>query len=277
MTASGRNYATYLEEAAEYWERVDESHLGYDIDFDVRPDSTDADIVLRVVNDIDTCGEEDDDSGSYLGCADINNPDGSAPPRTDARIVGGLTQSSAVEVMKHEIGHTLGLTHDDDPQSVMSATTMVRVLSEPDVDERNNPWQNNPITVEYDLSSISEANRSEVRKQLDHAVEYYNGGADGHMPDGVSFRTVDTDGDITIEVSPGAYDTDMRRWGYDTDTDTAFEYYSRMEITISGVYTEHTGWHAGYWLGYAFGASDTDDLPPPFDDPNTDERSDWWM
>lgn len=277
-TGDDRDFAPLARAALDYWEGNASRYAGYPVEFVLEPDAADPDVEMRVVRDITDC----DGTGDAVGCAPyVTDRDRIDRPVT-VQIVAGLSDESTIHVIKHELGHVLGLDHGDAPQDVMAPGTLVTTLPKANATDRDVPWKDDALTVHVNDSGVADGDA--VRDQIRHAVRYYDRGADGTVPENVSFEFVDDPerADVVIsfpdEMPCGAGDGSCgRRVGVDEDGDGALEYYTRLEITLTNVDVEATGWHVGYWLGYAFGFEDPSDWPEPLRDASPDERrSDWW-
>ena len=272
--APDREFAPLVREATTFWE-ANGGYLGFEVRYEVRPDASDPDIVLSFVDRIPDCG----DVADAVGCA---------PLVTDARqldrpetvwVKTGLSDASTTLVVEHELGHTLGLTHDDPPRSVMQARSVLYTEPQPNATERAFPWGDADFTVRVDAANASDP--PGARAQTDHALTYYEDGAPG-MPDNITFGRTDDDAEILVRF--GATDTCrassgscISTFGTDPDGDGAIETYTRVEITLVGLDTDAVGWHVGYWLAHAFGAEADGEKPPPFRDASGRERrSEWW-
>jgi len=270
-----REFAAFVREATAFWEANDEQYLGFEVRYEVRPDATDPDLVISFTDRIPDCGNVSD----AVGCA---------PLVTDARqldrpetvwVKTMLSDESTVLVTKHELGHTLGLTHDDPPRDVMRARSVLYTEPQPNATERAFPWQDAEFTVRIDAANASDPTGAE--SQIDHALTYYEDGPPG-MPDNITFERTDDDAEILVRL--GATETCrassgscISTYGVDPDGDGAIETYTRVEITLVGLDTDAVGWHVGYWLAHAFGAEDDEEKPPPFRDASGRERrSEWW-
>jgi len=117
-------FSDLVGEALDYWEQNSEMYTGYTIAYQLRPNADDPDILIRLVEEIPSCGEADHD-GTIAGCAPLI--DGRAPDTAEIEIVDGYDDGPTVETIKHELGHTLGLDHDDEPQEFMSDDIADRV------------------------------------------------------------------------------------------------------------------------------------------------------
>jgi hypothetical protein len=274
-----RNVTPLVREATAYWEQNAERYAGYGIDYRVRPDAANPDLRIEFTETVPACGEVTD----AVGCA---------PLVTDARqldrpetvwVKGGLSDRSSVLVVKHELGHTLGLTHDDAPAAVMAAQSVLSTQPKPNATERDYPWADSEFTVHVGTANAS--NPAGASEQVDRALDYYAAGAPG-MPDNLTFRRVadPDDAEIVVEfsdTSPCGPDDEtgscVGTRGIDPDGDGAIERYERTRITLVGLDTDAVGWHVGYWLAYALGAEDDPDKPDPFRDASYEERrSEWW-
>ena len=272
-----REYAPLVRDAARFWEANDRRYLGYEVRFAVRPDAPTPDVRVNFTDRIPECGGASD----AAGCA---------PYITDRRqirrpvpvwVATGLSNESTTRVLKHELGHVLGLAHDDPPGDVMNASSVLYTRPQVNATDRAFPWNDSTFTVYANLSAAE--NPAAVREQLDHALAYYERGAPG-MPDNLTFRYVDdpAGADVVVEFTPegacggGAASCAGTR-GTDPDGDGAVETYTRVRITLAGIPTDAAGWHAGYWLAHALGAEDDAHKPPPFRNASYRERrSEWW-
>jgi hypothetical protein len=277
---SDPSYAPLVEEATAYWATNAEQYAGYDIDYRVDPNAESPDIVVTFVDDVPTCGSTRD----AVGCAPLVTDSTQVDPPERVYVKTGLSTESTVLVLKHELGHTLGLRHTDEPRDVMRAESVLYTQPKPNATERAFPWRDSEFTVYVDETNSSDP--AGTREQVQHALTYYETGADGAagVPSNLSFRFVDSadDADVVVrfsETSPcgeGAGSC-FQTLGPDPDGDGAIETYSKLRITLVDLDTPAVGWHVGNWLAYGFGMEDVDERPEPFQKASySDRRSAWW-
>lgn len=119
MTGSNAdfNQTEVAQDSLNYWSENSAQYAGYPIDYDLNPNASDPNVEIVWVDSLDSCDEYSDPE--IAGCADLVQG-GLAPSTVTVRIETGHDRSVTEEVLKHELGHTLGLTHDDEPADIMS-------------------------------------------------------------------------------------------------------------------------------------------------------------
>ena len=272
----GRDVVPLVREATAYWEGNATRYAGYAVDYEVRPDASNPDVVIEFRDRISGCERTD----HTAGCAPyITHPSQIDRP-VGVEIKTGLSDASTVQVVKHELGHTLGLGHDDDPQDVMRTGVTLTTLPQPNATERAFPWTDGEFTVAIDVADAPHPDAA--RGQIVAALDYYERGAPG-APGNLTFRVVDDpDAELVIryvaasDCTEGSGSCGSSR-GPDPDGDGASERYAQFTVTVVGMDTGAIGWHTGYWLATAFGLENDDEKPPPFRDASYDDRrSEWW-
>lgn len=278
-----RDVTPLVNQTLAYWNEYASEYGDYDVTFTLSEDDRDADIVVKYVDYIPECGTLDTET--TVGCAPLLKSHSTVDRQETVEVVAGYSDGSTVGILKHEFGHVLGIEHGEEPMPTMKALSRHTYLSQPDAHERALPWRNSTLSVYVNMKNMTYSQTA--REQIQHALEYYEDGAEDAVPDNVSFVVVEDEATANIRISsPTAVtcgqnrDTDAscgRTWGYDTDTDDALEYYSQAEITVAQrAEVDLVGWYVGYWLAYAFGLSE-EELPEPFVDADHETASgEWW-
>jgi hypothetical protein len=274
-------YRTIAAEALSFWEAHAEEYAGYPVAFRLRPNASQPAIQIHVTPAIRSCGNQ----RHVAGCAPhVDDPRHAATP-VDVRVKGGFTNNSTLAVLKHELGHVLGLDHDDEPRTVMRAKRQLVPTPQPDATNRSVPWDDSTLTVYVDGGGLSPSTRAAVDSQLTNAFAYYERGANGSVTPQLDVARVASKAQADVVVaftsnlscaaSPPASCGTIQ--GTDSDHDGTVETYSRLSIELSGLDDDVVGWHVGRWLAPAFGLDRSEELPAAFTDTGPSERrSDWW-
>ena len=117
--------------ALTYWETNSDIYTGQTVSFDrIEPtDPATADIIVTITNVLKSCGDKETEY-SFAGCAP--RPSGRLPMPAYIEIRASNRGAYLQEVLKHELGHVLGLAHSDPPQSVMSTEMADRLTDYPE-------------------------------------------------------------------------------------------------------------------------------------------------
>jgi hypothetical protein len=274
---TGRDWEPLVRGATAYWEENADQYAGYSIDYDVRPEAANPDIVVEFVEHVPECA----DAAEAAGCAPLIEDSRQIRRPETVFVRTDFSDDSTVLVLQHELGHTLGLTHDDAPADVMASASVLYTTARQNATERAFPWDDGSFTVYLDTGGASDPDA--VRTQVSHALQYYEDGPSG-VPGNLSFTFVDDPdaAEVTIRLSdsspcaPGAASCGATS-GWDPDGDGAVETYTDLEIVLVEPDTDAVGWHVGYWLAHSFGAEDDAEKPAPFRDATYSERrSEWW-
>lgn len=283
--STDKNYTEMVREATAYWQSHSEQYAGYPLDFRVEPDHPNPDIIVNMVEDIETCGL-DTDTDRITGCAALLS-ESYHPHRPEVmKIQLGLTYDSTAQTMKHEFGHLLGLRHGEEPMPLMNATNELVHEALPNAVDRSYPWQTRNLTVYIDdqTAKYSSLDRDKARDQIQHAVHFYDSGRSDLKPSDVSIQMTNnkSEADIIVQFTnlpSTGNDYDLDVYGYDLDVDSDLEYYSQFIIKLdeAGDDEDLIAYRAAWWMGSALGADSTEDLPAPIRDAEYQEASgEWW-
>lgn len=283
---TSRDITPLVNETLRYWNNHTDDYGAYsEIQFVSTPNQEFADIVVEVVPQIESCGIGGTDD--TVGCASLLGQYDSPSYPEYVQIVAGYSNKSTTETLKHEFGHIMGVEHGEEPMPLMEARAKQTYLSQPDIQDRALPWRNSTLSVYVDIENVTSHDRDDINEQVGHALSYYENGAEGSVPKNVTFtrtnnrsaadiRVMFPDGPIECGSSTMRKGSCMSYRAYNTDVDDAFEYYSRLTISIRGLEEDAVGWHVGSWLVDSFGLTG-DEVPGPFVDADYDDRrSSWW-
>lgn len=112
-----RDVESLTREAIAYWEANDERWGTYTADWKLVEES-DADVTIAFVEEVESCGDHPS-PGDLIGCAPVRTPDNLADGDERVRVVGGYDDETTLLILKHEIGHLYGVSHDEGPTDVM--------------------------------------------------------------------------------------------------------------------------------------------------------------
>lgn len=153
---------TISREALSFWETHSQEYAGFAVDFELGVD-TDADLVLAFADDPSGCEGVEGFSELVLGCAPVLGPGTRVPSPVVARVVAAVRPPGKIRITtKHEIGHVLGLGHDDEPLEIMSNQPADRI-----------PLYGVRIDIWEAVLEVNERSGEAIRL-LTHAVDRWN-------------------------------------------------------------------------------------------------------
>jgi len=271
------DYRAFVADSVEYWNTNGHRYGEYQATFELDADAEDPDVVVRFTSTVRCRGEP-----GWIGCAPLLDDTTVVDGRTTVLINSEYDEATIGRTVKHEFGHLLGIRHGEAPMPLMETNDSTAVRVESNAENRSNPWREDVIEVYVATDGLTEQRATVVGRQVGQALAYYDRGAEGVVPEHVTFRRTDSRSDAEVVVlfreesrcregAGSCAEID----GVDTDGDGAVEYYSGSTIVLSNVAGEAVGWHVGYWMGEAMGASSREELPPPFRT-GTNRTGDWW-
>lgn len=106
-------------QSLDYWAKHAETFAGFDVGFEVV--DGDPDMAITYVDSPEPCHDVEGYSERVLGCAPVITPRHRLPEEVTAYVVAaGRPFGQIRTTTKHELGHVLGLYHDDEPRHIMS-------------------------------------------------------------------------------------------------------------------------------------------------------------
>ncbi len=275
--SDGGEYSDAVAAAVDYWNENDVRYGSYSVNFVLRPDATQPDVLVDFTSTVICHGET-----GLLGCAPVLNASSDPGDTTIVQINTEYGPETIQRTIKHEFGHLLGIRHGEAPMPLMGRLQEVDTEPQENVSDRQNPWQTDRIEVYVEYGDVTEDREAAVREQVQHALSYYDGGAEGTVPQDVEFVETDSKADAEIIVrffddpwcrdGPGSCGETR---GIDSDDDDTVEYHSKSWIALSDVRTEAVGWHVGYWIGASMGVDDRGEMPTVFQQ-GTNRTGTWW-
>ena len=277
-----RNYTPIVLDAIEYWNADGTQYTPYDVNLELYSDAKSADVTVDFTSEqVPILNETNYD---ILGTSPVVKPHHRVSSADSIYVKTGYNNTSTLHILQHEFGHYLGLEHGEEPMPLMSEFTDATHLPMPNATERGYGWKSTNITVYVSIHGMVE---SPVESQIQHALDYYESGAEGWMESDVHFERVNNRSKADIAIDIYRYEVNSEdlnrdgsigmRYGKDLDDDQPLEYFTSSRIIVAGVRDDAVGWHTGSWLAYVLGGEDYDDVPEPFQDADHDERrGDWW-
>lgn len=272
----GRNTTALTIEAIDYWNANVERYTDFEYRFVLADDPDDARAEIQFKESVDSCEEHDTD---VAGCASYLHQGTTAGDLEVVEVQSRSSNAAVLATTRHEFGHLVGLNHSDEPLDLMAQSYEGDIR---DATDRPFPWYGDTLHVAVEPDAI-DGDPAVVREQVRHAVEYYDDGSAGTVPENVSVVVSDepdfaevvvtNDSDRGCTIGDGSQGIFSVR---NLDTDEQAELYTRMTICVGSVGEDAVGWHTGYWLGSAFGLEGGERAEVFQDATYSERRSEWW-
>lgn len=258
-----------VQSALSYWSANASTYAGYDVTFRFDESAAEPDIRIRLVDSIPRCGVESDPENVTLGCSPV--PRETAPTPVEVRVRNDFSASSTERILRHELGHALGLGHGDEPEAVMA--------------ERQVAY---PATLSYTYHVIEETSRHHptgVNRQLAGAAEFLETGGNGTIASDVTVTEVESeaDADLTVVLTddegacPGEEVVCTEGDWSCLDGGGCAGRESGVTLTLARIRTDAIGWVVAFEL---FGAIAHEqgvlEWPSELDGEKTDPTKTWW-
>jgi len=226
-----------VDESLRYWENNSERYAGYPISFSIVPEQEPHRIEIAFVDRPIACKNEI--QTTTVGCAPRNEETASAI--SYVQITDDETNQGTYGTLVHELGHTLGLGHSDEPQRYMKP-------------HQTDPLDRKPITVAItkDVGNIQILKKRGIIK----ALNYLRDDPEVNESNRLDWELVDSvdDADLVIKV------TDHHPHVCIADSGGSCfaqgEYEDQYQIILNNVDSSAVGWHVIYWLApHVYGMS----------------------
>lgn len=277
-----RNVTALVAETIDYWAARDERYGAYAVDFALRRDAEDPDLIVRFADEIDCEGH------TAVGCAPRLNGSIRFDPPATVWVRAGFNDRRTRRVLRHEFGHVLGIKHCEPPYAVMAHARYCEPGTVPDAPgatDRPLPWPDADLAVHVSLANVAPSAENGTREQVDRAIAYVDDGAGGSLPANLSLSAAERPwaADVAIRFSddppcPGGGEAVCyRRSGPDYDTDGETEFYTNATVILGAeVDVAARGWYAAWALAHLLGLDD-EELPPALADAGyAERRAEWW-
>lgn len=279
-----RNFVPLARQAADYWNENATVYTDFKVNFTVNQSHPNPDVEINITDTIQRCGEETD-SDDFLGCAPVYTEDGVVRQTTDVQIISGQTNGTTVRTIKHELGHTLGLEHEDSDTLPLMSAVDEEATSLPiaDASEREFPFGNATVSVYVDYGDRRTRYTDEASRRVNDSLGWFERGADGYLNQKhrFVFTSNPKKADIRIrfrQETPCEFDrVCWNGTGLFLDSDSEPEKVTALNITISKRATDadQVAWLVGWPISQTMIDDKATERPSPFDDNEIDDGY-WW-
>lgn len=273
--SSWRNVTGSVAEALDYWEQHDSTYGRYQVDYDLHPNASDPDIIVRYVTDVSVCGSPNRDRGA--GFAPRITAEHPPQPPEYVCVRTGFNEASTTHILKHEFGHLLGINHGETPRDLMSTEYEYLQIPRPTPALRAASIPRENLSVFVDRSTIFARRDHVAKRQLERVFEYYETGAAETIGRVNLTKIQDRDAADVVIRFPRHSPCDRTLAGSCAKLGERPDGHPQLDVSITTTHEDTFGWHAGFWLGFALGAERHEELPAPFRNASFDDRHrEWW-
>ncbi|WP_396610569.1 hypothetical protein ACH9L7_09995 [Haloferax sp. S1W] len=261
--AKNRSYEQTVKGALTFWNN--RSDGSYDANYTFVSDPSEAQILIRFVDEITYCDGYDN---STVGCAPILEKHETAAPSETVRIEDDYALTSTRDIIVHELGHTRGLVHEDGAAlPIMNETIDALLIPEQNLENRSYGWNTTEFRVYFDTAgTVSSVEEDDYRQEVREGWEYWVSETD-HLEKDISYRFVDSPEAANVVVK--IRDHEGVRWEYwalNTDSDDNLEQYENATLYVGERNPDYIDYNTAHALGYLLlNAENESQLPEPFD------------
>ena len=245
---------TVVRRALAYWENHSEQYAGYPIEYRVVEDGEDPRVRVEFVPEPIECGNTTEE---YLvGCAPINVD--SAAQTSVVSVGRNYTTGYTEDVLMHELGHTLGLGHEDAPRQYMRPRLPSGILRD---------------SVDVYLTNPNGVATPAQRREVETALEYYADHPALNDSEELDWQFVNTVGAADFVVEFTENDPDCHGDGGGSCSGEA-KYLDQDKLVLDDVDTELSAWYVAAYLAPVL--LEDDEIPEILEDtPSYDEAAAW--
>jgi hypothetical protein len=186
-------------------------------------------------------------------------------------------------VIRHELGHVIGLDHTEEPHDVMGTKVVDEDVQ--NATDRYNPWPTETITVTVDNASYADdRDMDAVHAEARYATAFFQQGAATTAPN-VTYEynaSADVNKSEIVLRGPGYAACEVegdgslgRIHGVDRDSDESLEQHTKVNICTEGLNNEVLSWHVAYWIGSGMGLT-PEEMPDQLQRTEYDDRRGQW-
>lgn len=253
-TVEGRDVEPIVERALRYWENNSERYAGYPVNFTLVPPAADHRIAIAFEGKPIACDSDVDDHTT--GCAVFNEQ--TAPPVSRVQVATNHTDHYTFETLVHELGHTLGLDHEDEPRRFMATPHPVGLARE---------------TVGVHVTATTGDVTDRQRRGVRTALSYFETTSRLASDERLDWTEVDAPerADFVVEFADGDERCFEDRAGSCPGEPT---YDDQQKLVLDGLDDEVVAWHVAFHLAPVF--FEPDEVPSELTaDASRPEREHW--